>query len=179
MVTSILELWRSRRGRRTAVATIAPLVERSRDRLHGIPDSIWLDPYMVGFVAMLITLVAKREVKEIDQPSLALVQCEAWAEITGMNSELIGEEILCLCTTENADFELGCHNALAFSEALTHAPMVCLGDGEHCDPSSNEINPRNSLTFADNSILSTLWSQYFDTQIRAAASGPMIANHLG
>lgn len=50
-----------RRGRRAAVTTIGPLVERSRAALNGIPDIAWRDPYLVGFMLTLITIVARVE----------------------------------------------------------------------------------------------------------------------
>lgn len=167
MLASILELWRSRRGRRAAVATITPFVERSRGRLHRIPDSLWLEPYMVGFIAMLITVLAKREVNEIGQPSLALAQCEAWAEITGMSPELIGDRILALCAESNAEFELGCRNALAFNEALTHGSMIGLDD-EHSGSPAADVEGDAPLASGANATLSALWGQYFDTRIVTA-----------
>lgn len=177
MLASVRELWRGRRGRRAAVAAIAPFVERSRNRLNGIPAVAWIDPYMVGFVVMLITLVAKREIDNIDQSSLAMIQCEAWAEITGMTPEPIGERVLYLCATEHKEFELGCRNAHAFSQALTRSTIN--GPDDHLDSSGLaqrqawDPNDDNLLTPFDNAALSALWLQYFDTRV----IGPGLRQH--
>lgn len=115
---SLSDIWLAGRGRKAAVAAIAPLVEQSRRRMLGITDIVWLDPYMIGFMIMLITLVAKREAGIRTSGSLAQVQSSAWAEITGINRELIGEEVALLNATRNDAFEIGCHNALVFGQAL-------------------------------------------------------------
>jgi hypothetical protein len=123
MWPSMLGLWKVRRARQAAVATIAPLVEGSRYRLNGIIDRAWLDSYMVGFMVMLITVVVRREIGILETQALGLVQCEAWAEITGMKSDLIGEEVLLLSAARHKNFELGCRNAIAFGDALYENTM--------------------------------------------------------
>lgn len=111
-------VWKSGQGRKAAVATINPLVERSRQRLLGIPEIVWLDPYMIGFMIMLITLIAKREAKVRTSQALAHAQSSAWAAITGMRRDLVGEEVALLSATRDEAFEIGCYNALLFGQAL-------------------------------------------------------------
>ena len=152
-------------GARAAVATIAPLVERSRNRLNGIPERIWLDPYMVGFLVMLITLLAKREVDALDSHSLGLVQSEAWTEITGMRSDLIGAEVIHLSAAGHKTFELGCGDAVAFDLALhgtSRAGVFELGSGMMDDtlsPCGN--NPARKIS--ENQDMLALWDHYFET----------------
>ena len=107
MFHSLSGLWKARQGRRAAVTAILPLVERSRTRCQGITEGTWLDPYMVGFMMMLITLTARHKVSEMDSLFLGLVQQEAWAEITGMRPELVGERALNLSASGSRTFARG------------------------------------------------------------------------
>ncbi len=107
-------LWNARRGRKAAVAAIAPLVTKSRHRLDGIPERAWMDPYIVGFMMMLITLAARRAVNISDSQTLGAVQLEAWSEITEQRLSSIGDETLHLSASQHKAFELGCRNAVAF-----------------------------------------------------------------
>lgn len=50
----MLRVLKTQRARRRAVTMISPFVKRSR-AAREIPDSIWFDPYFVGFISMLIT----------------------------------------------------------------------------------------------------------------------------
>jgi len=158
-------LWKSRRARRAAAATIAPLVERSRTRLNGIPEEVWLEPYMVGFLVMLITLLAKREVDTLDSHALGLVQCEAWTEITGMKPDLIGAEVIHLSAAGHKTFELGCADAVAFDLALhgtSIAGVFDLGFGMMDDTLSAGVdNP--ARTISENRDILALWDHYFET----------------
>jgi hypothetical protein len=148
-----LQLLRARRGRKAAVAAIAPHVEASRYRLNGVPDDTWLQPYMVGFLGTLITLVAIRAVGPLRSHALGLLQMEAWAEITGQRAELVGQEICLLSAVQNPEFVEGCRSASAFLEARG-------GDEEQAD--------------AD---VTALWSALFDRRISPAEPFSMsIAN---
>ena len=89
----MFDVWRMRQARKAAVASIAPFVETSRHRLNGIAESVWLDPYMVGFVGTLVTLAAERRSATLRTQAMGLVQADAWADITGARPDLIGEEI--------------------------------------------------------------------------------------
>jgi hypothetical protein len=158
-------LWKTRRARRAAVSAIASLVERSRNRLDGIPERIWLDPYMVGFLVMLITLLAKREVDALDSQALGLAQCEAWTEITGMKSDLIGAEVIHLSATGHKTFELGCKDAVAFDLALhgtSTTGVFDLGSGMIDDTLSACVN-NPARTIIENQDILTLWDHYFET----------------
>jgi hypothetical protein len=178
---SIFRLWRARRGRRAAVAAVAPLVERSRYRLHEIPDFVWCDPYMVGFIVTLITFVAKREVRRLDSQGLGLVQLEAWAAITGVESDLIGEEILQLSITEHQHFNEGCRNAITFGRALYDASGGDAIDQLHRwgagteDMLSGIGDDATPPEAHDGESVVALWADYFDAHV--AAPMPIQALH--
>jgi hypothetical protein len=153
------------------VAAVAPLVERSRCRLHEIPDFVWFDPYIVGFLVTLITLVAKREVRTLDSQGLGLVQLEAWAVITGTTSDLIGEEVVELSIAGHAHFNEGCRNAIDFGRALYDAsggdtagqPQSWRGvAGDMLSTSAG--GPAAHDPFAGRDVAS-LWSDYFDAYV--------------
>ena len=69
----MFQLLRARRGRKAAVAAIAPQVDASRHRLTGIPDAIWLEPYVVGFITALITLIARETVGSLSVRAMGLL----------------------------------------------------------------------------------------------------------
>jgi hypothetical protein len=40
----VLSLWKARRGRRAATSAISPLMNKTRQRLQELPDSVWHEP---------------------------------------------------------------------------------------------------------------------------------------
>lgn len=164
-------LWKARRGRKAAVAAIAPFVERSRRRLKDIPESAWLDPYLVGFMVMFITLVARREVNALDTQALGLVQCGAWGEITGMKSDLIGEETLHLCATGDRDFERGCRDAIAIDLAFYRSVVARNSDLGIVDPHDGLGFDIEAERDPDVDDIMLLWEHYFETQVMTHAAG--------
>jgi hypothetical protein len=141
---------KTRRARRSAVALIRPFVERSRVSRE-IPNSLWFDPYFVGFLGMLITIAASWNKRSLGNDDLAEVQSKSWAEITGMHRELIGDEICSLSAAHDARFELGCRNALSFFQALQSEAGPDLYPGRPDDP--------------DQQARVALWARHFDTYV--------------
>jgi len=178
MALFVLSFWKARRGRRAAVAAILPQVEQSRRRLNGIPDAAWFDPYLVGFIVMLITTIAERECDLRDSPLLAHVQSAAWADITGLESDLIGEEVLLLSAARHKEFEHGCEDALAFAELL-YCNVKYPGDynysgrEEYTDSLGSGFGGAGAIE-ARNDVEPLPWAHYFDehvtTLIKAAPS---------
>lgn len=113
-----------RKGRKAAVTTIGPLVERSRVSLNGIPDIAWRDPYLVGFMLTLITIVARIESRALQDHDLSLVQSQAWGAITGLDADLIGEDALTLSKSHPREFQHGCHRAMMVASRLCGASVV-------------------------------------------------------
>jgi hypothetical protein len=113
-----------RKGRRAAVATIGPLVEQSRARLNGIPDTAWRDPYLVGFMLTLITIVARIESRTLQDRDLSVVQSQAWSAITDMDADLIGEDALTFSTSHPQEFQYGCQRATIVASHLCGAAAV-------------------------------------------------------
>ena len=178
MLTSLGALWRARRGRRAAVAAIAPLVKESRIRLHEIPAPIWEEPYMIGFIVMLITLVARQKVRALDTHSMALVQCEAWAEITGVTRELVGEEVLYLSAVSDKGFMQGCCDAVEFSRALQLRPTPAIDDhdawGLAAEPAFALAAPDCSPDAdVERAAVADLWATFFEARVTARRSDAM------
>lgn len=155
-------IWKARRARKAAVAIIAPFVERSRRRLSGIPEAAWLDPYLVGFMVMLITLIAWRRVNALDNQMLGLVQCGAWGDITGLKADLVGEETLHFCAIGDCEFERGCFDAASIDVALQRSAVafhddvdICLQEGEVCAAACD----------TGTADVIQLWDHYFETHV--------------
>ncbi len=158
MGNEMFGLWKGRQGRKAARAAITPFVVQTRQRLGPIPASAWRDPYVVGFLGMLITLVATRQTGPLGPAALASVQKGAWADITETEADLIGDEISFLSAGQNGAFDLGCRNATSFLAALNAV-------GAHDDVALGA--PMPPAPVGDES---GLWMQYFDAYIGGRAS---------
>lgn len=158
------ELSKSRRARKAAVAVILPLMERSRHRLGGISDVTWADPYIVGFMVMLITIVARIEVGKIEGEPLCRVQAKAWEDITTERSGMIGEEVLLLSTAHNREFETGCRDAFSFGSMLVGNSILFAGSGWQ-DRHSDLYEADSTEVLADRDDVSAAWEHYFDARV--------------
>ena len=164
----VIELSRVRKARRAAVTTISPIVEQSRHRLGAISDAAWSDPYMIGFMVMLISIIARVESGRISRDSMSHVQCKAFEDITSMTSDVMAEELLVLSTSHNRDFELGCRNAVAFGSILLGTPIPSEGGGmpredRRCDLPEVEF----AKPFVQCEDVSAAWEQFFDARLLA------------
>lgn len=102
---------RTRRASRHVIATLEPLVRASRRRLNDIPASAWLDPYLLGFMAMLITVIARAEVRSLSGTELAILQGRTWSALTDINADVFGPEVMVLSESRNEAFLCGCRDA--------------------------------------------------------------------
>jgi hypothetical protein len=166
---NVFGLWKAFRGRRAAAGQIVPLVDGTRLRLGNIPDTAWHDPYVIGFLGMLITFIATRSIGPLDTDDLAAVQAGAWTDITGMPGDLVGEEICFLSASNDNRFILGCRNAESFARALAAAAR----QGERLDEGA-AVSPS-----ADLEVRSALWSRYFDAQLTEPSSAETYQHEFG
>jgi hypothetical protein len=160
----VLSLWRARRGRRAATTAISPLMDKTRQQLQGLPDSVWREPYVVGFLGMLITLHATRNAGSLGAAALASAQAGAWSDITGMAANLVGEEICFLSAAGDKAFGLGCRNAASFFEAadiLDRRNEESLLKERHSSVACGHTEEDRSA----------LWARYFDAYVGNATSG--------
>jgi hypothetical protein len=166
MLQWALDFSRTRKARRAAVAAIAPIVEGSRQRLGGISDVAWSDPYIVGFLVMLISIVARLESGKISGDALCLVQCRAWEEITATESDAMAEQLLILSADRNRDFEFGCRNAAAFSAILFGTETLHEGIGVgSLEPWANGVEDDAAMTFTQREDVALAWTQFFDAHV--------------
>ena len=157
-----------RRGRRAAVATISPLVERSRTSLNGIPDIAWRDPYLVGFMLTLITIVARIESRALQDHDLSLVQSQTWKAITGMDADLIGEDALTFSNSHPREFQHGCYSATMVASRLCGAAAVAsIGYEPWQDTVAAEGNPDERCMDA---LATGSWADAFDAYIATLPS---------
>jgi len=161
----VLSLWRARRGRRAATTAISPLVNKTRLRLDGLPHSVWREPYVVGFLGMLITLHATRNAGSLGTAALASAQAGAWSDITGMPPNLVGEEICFLSAAGDKAFDLGCRNATSFFEAVDildrRNEESLLKDWISAEACADTEETRSAL-----------WARYFDAYVSNGPSAP-------
>lgn len=129
----MFDLWRARPARKAATHVIASFM-RPQPEGSAIPGSAWLQPHVLGFLSMLVTLIALRESGRLRSHALAHVQSSVIDELSGVGSDLIGEEICLLSSREDAAFAAGCAGARSFYEALLGVPREGLpwpdGDAE-------------------------------------------------
>jgi hypothetical protein len=162
----VIELSRVRKARRAAVTTISPIVEQSRHRLGAISDAAWSDPYMIGFMVMLISIIARVESGRIARNAMSRVQRKAFEDITSMTSDVMAEELLLLSTSRNRDFELGCHNAVAFGSILLGTPIPSEGGGMPREDRRSELpEVEFAKPFAQCEDVSAAWEQFFDARL--------------
>ncbi|WP_290997622.1 hypothetical protein [Hyphomicrobium sp.] len=168
----VASLWMISRARRAAISTIAPMVDLSRGRIGSIPPTRWQEPYMIGFLTMLISIVAKLETRgRLDGDDLGLAQAQAWQAITGLSDDRIGEDICLLSANADPDFWRGCSNAARFFDAL-------YGRQDPVDPDIRELcedavlapapalTPNEARAFGRaGAIAAALWARYFDDRI--------------
>ncbi|ODR97176.1 hypothetical protein AUC70_12985 [Methyloceanibacter stevinii] len=158
-------LLKVRRARKATVALISPFVEESQRRFSStLTEQAWLDPYMVGFMSMLISLAAEYTTGRLDSQSAGLVQLEAWQDVTGFPSHLIGEEICLLSSGHDRKFSHGCLNASRFMEELTRPAST---HPDHLPPGSRV----HGLNY-DRSAAMALWSDLFDGHIESFDRDP-------
>lgn len=156
-------LSRSRRARLAAEGAISPLVEKSRLRLGAIPDAAWSDPYIIGFMMMLITIIARMEVGRIDSETICHVQAKAWLDITGQESP-IGEEVLLLSAANNPHFETGCRNAADFASFLVSRSVLLRG-GDDRNESLDVRGGRHGTEASARFDVLAAWENYFDRRL--------------
>jgi hypothetical protein len=119
----MIRLWDTARAKRAAISTIAPLVEATRARLGAIPAAAWQEPYLLGFMSMLIALVALWHTRgRLGSDQLGLIQLEALARIAGVHDDRIGERICFLSALDDESFLAGCRNAWLFLRAYHGEP---------------------------------------------------------
>lgn len=166
MLRWVLDQSKIRKARKAACATISPMVARSCRRLGDIPTTAWSDPYVVGFMVMLITIVAKIEIGKIEGQTLCLVQAKAWEDITDMRPDLIGEEVLLLNAARNRDFEIGCQNAMTLGSLLIGNSIMNAGPSAEWHDRHHDLHDINAdVIWSERDDVSALWERFFDAHV--------------
>lgn len=173
---------RTARGRRAAVTTLRPMLRASEARLGFIPPGSLRTPYMIGYLSMLISIIAVWSTRgRLRGEELGVAQIEAWMQLTGQADDLIGEEICLLSADADPDFVEGCRNARMFIEAYRGAldPDVVMGalesaggeadtTGGWSGPSYTHsgVSAREARVFGRGGpTAAALWRAYFDERL--------------
>lgn len=156
----LTDLWLARRGRRAALRFVRPYVERTRWRRGSDPGSAWMEAYALGFLAGLITLVARPVMGRAGGELLGLVQAEVWAALTGLPAADLGERLLTLSLARDPDFAHGLREALAF-----HAASFSVGPA---------ALPRDALAEEDGpAAIHDLWDRLIGFRLEAGPVRPL------
>jgi hypothetical protein len=150
----MFRLLTARRDRKLAIALIFPLVAESRQKLPGLDDAGWSDPYVQGFIATVTTLILTRSTGKLSSDLIGNMQTSTWRAITGHDGEIFGENVCMFSTERNPLFDEGCRNAEQFIRRLDHE-----------DPAwpayqSGPVPPHTQAT------LRRHWEQHFETYVR-------------
>jgi hypothetical protein len=162
----MIRLWNTARAKRAAISTIAPLVEASRARLGGIPAAAWQEPYLLGFMSMLIALVAMQHTRgHLRSDQLGLIQLEALARIAGVQDDRIGEQICFLSALDDESFLAGCRNAWLFLRAYHGEPAPADADFES-EILDNIDPPTDVRPFGRGGVMAAaLWRRCFERHL--------------
>lgn len=122
----MLDWWRAQKAVDVAVAAIKPYLSYSSSRI-GRRSVEGLHPYAVGFLGMLITLIAQHRYPSMGTRAIGHVQSRAWAELTQTGADLIGQEISFLSTNGDPDFQAGCISARMFFDEILRRELDQIG----------------------------------------------------
>ena len=162
-----------RRARDAALELLLPFVEASRQRFGGIPPTTWRQPYVIGYITMLISLGTQgSSATKLTQHQIGQTQIRAWSEITGHYDPAIGEDILVLSASANPAFLEGCRNAAHFFAAChgypdpeaTDLTTILAADYLGRIASARETSPIDKR-YELGLIPAALWSHYFDDYV--------------
>lgn len=160
MLRWALQLARTRRAGKLVVAALGPLILRSSRRFHGIPSRAWLDPYILGFMAMLITALARTEHPTLSDADLCVLQASTWSELTEMDAELFGAEVVLLAESHDSQFLSGCCDAENVIAAISIAKA------------SQQVDTPDSEAWA---AVARTWEMTFDHRTMNIASDASIS----
>jgi hypothetical protein len=131
----------------------------SRRRLNGIEDRVWLDPYVIGFLSVLITQLAEEAgVRSVS--GLGSVQIGTWTDLTGDRSIAIGDEICRLSLNFDREFLDGCGNALRFLSEMQQFGGV---KGVNWPTATQVPGVSDEASWK---AAESIWQAYFDVRIR-------------
>jgi hypothetical protein len=151
----MLSLIRVRQGRRFATRILKPLVDASRIRLGGIPDDTWSDPYVIGLLSTLVTLLAREQLQSLEGDDLGLVQVGAWKDITSTSNDDVGQDICILSMNRDIAFQNGYRTA----GALFRAIAACGFDLQR------DVDTADAAPHAGVDQVLALWACAFDDRI--------------
>jgi len=164
-VRSLYNLFKAYRGKRAAVRLLAPFIDRSLWQTGAVSPATWVKAYVVGYVTTLITVTSQDAVDGLEGNTLGLVQLEAWGQLTGLPSDLIGERILSFSLTDDADFAAGCRDGLTFARALLSKSSARVPVSLF--PSTGPVREISGAFSAIEEELATLWNNSIGLRLEA------------
>jgi hypothetical protein len=131
-IAAICDLWRTRRARIAVLAALMPFEESLRQIGREDPRSMD-SPYLTGFLLAAVSGLARHACPSLGAEGVGAVQLDVCGALTGVPRTVLAERLLALSLSEDAEFFLGCSDAIAF-----HATMIAAGAEARitADPSS-------------------------------------------
>lgn len=174
-------LVRARSVSRSIAATLAPFrredvavsLQLGATSSLAVPSGDWLHPRVLGFLSMVVTLLAERRAAHLPDHALASVQSSVLNAITGAGGELIGAELCLLSSSDDADFLDGAAAGLGFFHALEVIdPASASREGQTWNPGFAEPADVAEFGAADDDqhrrYLQALWDQHVTLPLAGA-----------
>lgn len=117
---ALLDLWRTRRARSAVLASLRPF-EASLQRMGQENPRAVASPYLIGFLLACVSGLARDASPSLGTEGTGAVQLEVCAALTGVPHTLLAERLVCLSLGEDAQFVMGCSDAIPFHAILTAA----------------------------------------------------------
>lgn len=126
----MLDLLKARSAKRAALAALDQYARAQPPR----SSTGALHPHVIGFLAMLATLLAERRSGALRETALGFVQSSVVAQLTGACPVFIGERICLLSAMDDDEFIAGTAAAPEFLQALDdHRMATALGTTDDRD----------------------------------------------
>lgn len=164
-----LELLRAHQGRKAAVSLLRPFVDRTRWQVGRLAPSAWDDPYVIGFLTVVIGLAASERNGGPSNEAWGLVQSDAWAELTGVPANLVGERICLLSIGQDTAFGSGCRNGLHFFDALlrslSHLPVHDRSGGARAARAMDQTEGSDEANISESDV-AAMWDRLIGERLQ-------------
>ena len=172
LMRDLNDLRRLKRARQSVNHVVVPLVEGTRKRVGDIPEIVWNEPYIIGYIATIITAVALEATKgKLKGDMLGHVQVSCWHDITGILNADIGDEILYLSRGPDDGFMAGIEAAAKVLTAESDTSLIVqqlpLIPAREPESSTGDATGLSLPLTAQQSLsdLELAWSEAFDEPV--------------
>jgi hypothetical protein len=119
-IDAIRDLWRTRRARSAAIATLRPF-EASLHQAGAENPQAFDSAYLIGFLIAAVSGVARNASPALSSEGIGAVQLDVCAGLTGLPQAVLAERMVSLSLGADSEFVRGCSDAADFTAAVTAA----------------------------------------------------------